>query len=192
MNTTYRQNRSVSVASPAKEPLTLTEAKQHLGVAQNDAAHDVHIRDLIVAGRQQWEHDTQRLTSTRKVTENLEDWPDYLWRFYYRPISSITSIQYYDSANAQQTLSTDVYELDAPNQMIRLKVDQEYPAIETRWDAITVVYSAGQTTTDEIVKHAMKLLVDIGFEMRGLGENRDPYIKAYDMLALRYQRASYP
>lgn len=184
--------RSVSVADVSTEPMTLAEAKKHLEIAEADDTHDAEVSSLISAARELWEHDTQTLTTRRTVTENLPNWPDECWRFHNRPVTSITSIQYYDAANSQQTLSTDIYQLDAPNRRLLLKVDQDWPSIENRWDAITVTYVAGELTVSEIAKSAMKLKIDELFELRGMTKDKNSVQRAYEMLLQRFCRSSYP
>jgi len=213
------RQRRVSVAAPGSEPLTLTEAKKHLEIATADTTHDSHITSLITAVRQLWEHDTQRLTVSRQVVETLEDWPqtygrsDYApnqysgtfgygttasyyedcnWRFYHQPVISITSIQYYDTANSQQTLNAANYQLDEWNRKIELVVGEDWPQITSRWDAVDITYQAGQATVDEIAKQAMKLQLDVMFELRGMTKNKDACMVAYERLVERFQRASYP
>lgn len=186
-------NRSVSAAAPTSEPLTLKAAKEHLEIAQDDTTHNDHIYELITAAREVWEYDTQELTSTRTVTEILDNWPDDCWRFYYRPVQSVTTIQYYDTANASQTLATSVYALDAPNRRLHLQVDQDWPDIEDdRYDPITITYVAGRTSTPQIVRHAIKLQLDVMFELRGMTKEKDSVIRAYENLVARYCRGSYP
>ena len=212
-------SRSVSQAVPSLEPLTLSEAKKHLEIAQGDNTHDSHLSGLIAAAREVWEHDTQRLTTVRAVTEKLNEFPDgdsyryhsrysnddgqYYgyrnndsndrhWRFYYQPIVSITSINYFDSFNADQTLSTDVYTLDAPNRHLLLKPEQAWPSIYERWDAITIVYSASSASVPEIIKQALKLQVDVMFELRGMTKDKDACIRAYTAMVDRFCRSTYP
>ena len=71
-------------------------------------------------------------------------------------------------------------------------MDQDWPTIENRWDAITITYTAGQTFTSEIAKAAMKLAIDVLFELRGSTKEKDKTIAAYEMLVDRHARASYP
>ena len=184
--------RSVTPAAPASEPLTLTEAKQHLCIAAADDSNDSEVLRKIKAVRETWEKDTQTITVSRSVVEKINEWPDDCWRFYYRPVSSITSITYYDTANASQTLGTSIYELDIPNRMIKLQVDKDYPSIESRWDAITVTYVAGETTVSEDAKESMKLLLDFLFERKGLAADNMASYNAYESFVQRHQRASYP
>lgn len=185
-------DRSVSVETITLEPLDLSEAKEHLGITATDTTHDDHVSSLITAARELWEHDTQTLTTQRAVTEDLRDWPDEKWRFHYRPVVSITSVKYYDSSNVQQTLASTVYSLDAPNRRLLLDVDQTWPDIETRWDAIEIIYEAGQGTVDEMAKSCMKLKVDVLFELRGMTKDKNGAARAYDHLVERFLRSSYP
>ncbi len=184
--------RSITTSQPASEPLSLSEAKRHLGIADVETGHDRHVTDLIKSARELWEYDTQTATTTRTIVEKLDRWPDECWRFYYRPVSSVTSVEYYDSGNTLQTLATSVYDLDAGNRHLLLKVDQDWPDTETRWDAITITYVAGQSTLGEIPKSAMKLQLDILFESRGMTKEKDLCVRSYENLVKRFQRGSYP
>ena len=183
--------RSVTTATPATEPITVSEAKKHLEIADEDTTHDSHLDSLIVAAREVWEHDTQTLLVQRSVTEKLEEWPGYDWRFYYKPVS-ISSITYFDISNAQQTLATSVYSLDSFNRKVLLQVDEEWPDIESRWDAIAITYLAGDSTIPEISKHAMKLQISMLFGDDQIKREYDNWAKAYENLVIRYQRSSYP
>ena len=180
------------LSEPANEPVSLIEAKEHCFVAQNDDTHDLKLRMCIVAARQQFEDDTNSLTVSRTVTENLSEWPQSDWRFYYRPIVSVDSVQYYDANNTQQTLATSVYTVDAPNRRLLLGVDETWPTITSRFDAITITYTAGQTLVSEIAKAAILLQVDILFDLRGMHKDKDAHIRAYENLVSRYHRPDYP
>lgn len=184
--------RSIAEVAPASEPVSLSDAKKHLEIAEADGTHDEQVSRLITAARQRWEKDTQRATVSRTYVENLSEWPDENWRFYHRPIIGVTSIQYYDADNAQQTLSSSIYSLDGPERRLFLAVDQDWPITETRWDAITITYTAGQTDTDAIAKQGMLLLIDFMFELRGTTKEKDSVIRAYDNLVEPYKRPSYP
>ena len=211
-------SRSVSQAAPELEPLTLAEAKKHLEIAVGDTAHDSQLSGLIAAAREIFEHDTGRLTTARAVTEKLNEFPDgdsyrdransgsydgyrgytnnvssdHCWRFYYRPVASITSINYYDSTNATQLLATAVYTLDAPNRHLLLKPDQNWPSVYERWDAITIVYSAGSAKVPESVKSALYFKLDVLFELRGMTKEKDACERAYTALVDRFCRSTYP
>jgi len=182
----------VRLATPAAvstEPITLVEAKKHLEIATADTTHDTHVTMLITAAREQWEHDTQSLVVSRAVTEQLESFPESTWRLFYRPATAITSVKYYDSLNAQQTLASSEYTL-TPDGRLLLAVDKDWPDYTERWDSIEVIYVAGATPT--IAKQAMLLQLDVMFELRGQTKEKDACIRAYESLVARYQRSSYP
>ena len=185
-------SRSVSLSEPATEPLSLSEAKKHLTIADAYATHDTHVNSLIVAARELWEHDTQSVTVQRTITENLSDWPTSDWRFYYRPVTAVSSVTYYDAGNDSQTLASSVYSLDAPNRRLVLAVDQEWPSIETRWDAIAIAYTAGPAIIPEIAKQAMKLQLSMMFGDDMAAKEYGNWQSAYHNLVARYQRSSYP
>jgi len=182
---------SVTVAAPASEPLTLTEVKQQLGMPIADTTYDTKFTDLIVSVREQWESDTQALAIGRSVTENIPQFPSQYWRFYWRPVNSVTSITYYDTDNAQQTLDPSAYSVDLPNRKIFPAVGEVFPQVQERWDAVAITYDAGETVS--IAKQAMLIQCDVYWEERGEGtKSKDNAQKAYEMLVTRYMRASYP
>lgn len=186
-----KASRSVSLSDPDTEPLSLAEAKKQLEIADSYSTHDTHVSGLIVAARELWEHDTQSPTVRRSVSENLSQFPDEDWRFYFRPVGSVETITYYDTANASQTLASSVYSLDAPNRKLRLAVDQDWPSAETRWDAVTITYKAGSVVVPEIAKQAMKLQISMMFGDE-MSKEFPMWLRSYEALVSRYQRSSYP
>ena len=188
---TIQISRSVADVAPGNEPIALSEAKIILDIAQSVDTYDAEVLRSIVSAREQFEKDTQRLTVSRTIVEKLDTFPDVDWRFYFRPVVSLTSITYFDTANASQTLSASIYSLDAPNRKILLAVDQVYPSQESRWDAVTVTYVAGQTLVSELAKRAMLCLVKIAFSDMDDGAVMK-HERAYHDLMQRFMRASYP
>ena len=184
------------VTEPTLEPIDLEAAKRHLFIASTSFIHDEYVTTLIQAAREQWESDTDSavMSQTLKVTaSNFCGSAMYLPR---RPISSITSVTYYDSSNALQTLATSVYALDKQARAIRLKVDQVWPGVESsRFDAIAVTYVAGvatQATVPAIAKQAMMLLIGYYFDANRGDNDRANDLRAYESLVLRYMRSTYP
>lgn len=189
-------SRATVVTAPTVEPVTLAEAKKQLEISQSDTAHDDQLTLLIQAAREQWEHDTDSCCLTQTLSVTLEEWEDDEIYLPKRPVQSITSITYYDTANTQQTLSTSVYSLDAACRAVRLKYMQIWPSIVDRWDAVTVTYVAGYTSTTTvpaIVKQAILLLVGHYFENRDqlLSESMQS-LPVYESLVRRFMRSTYP
>lgn len=184
--------RSVTEATTTPQPVSLSEAKDQLGYAQSDTSSDTRIRRLIQAATLQWQHDTQTATTLKTIDERLPEFPLPSWRMYYRPVASVDSIMYFDENNVEQTLDPSAYSVDLPNRKIYEAVDTPWPATQFRWDAVTINYTAGEGIPTEISKQAILMQVDIMEELRGTTKEKDAAIKAYEMLAIRYGRGSYP
>lgn len=192
-------HRSITIAEPSSEPLTLSEAKNQVELAEADTSRDTELTQRIVDAREQVERDSNQLLIQRTVTVKYTFWPacDYLilpWG----PVSSITSIAYRDSSNNSQTVSTGDYSLDGPNWRIVFDSDYVFPTLFDRWDAVTVTYVGGYGDTPAevpgIFKQMMRLLIAYGFDERN--QLRNELItgnqKAYNSLLNRVMRATYP
>lgn len=169
--------RSVSVADPASEPLTLAEAKKHLEIAPAVEVHDTHVTALIQAAREVWEHDTHSITVSRTITENFNQ-VGLEVDLSYRPVISLTSVTF-DSV-AQAGMSLD------PNRQI---VELEEGFAGDTWNAVIVTYVAGYASVPEIAKSAMKLQLDLMFQPEKLIKQHSD---AYEHLVRKFMRASYP
>ena len=189
-------SRATLVTAPASEPITLTQAKKQLEISTSDTTHDDHITLLIQTAREQWEHDTDSACLTQTWSVNLEMVRDDEIYLPKRPVQSITSITYYDGDNTQQTLSTSIYGLDAASRAVRLKYLQVWPTMVERWDAMTVTYVCGYTSSSLVpaaAKQAMLLLVGHYFENRDmLMSDAMLSLPTYEALVRRFMRSSYP
>jgi uncharacterized phiE125 gp8 family phage protein len=100
----------IRITAPAVEPLTLAEAKLHCRVDGSD--EDALITALIVAAREQAEHETGRALVTQTWELVHDAFPE---AFVLRkaPIQSVTSLKYLDSTTSvEQTLDPADYILD--------------------------------------------------------------------------------
>lgn len=188
-------SRPTTTVAPTQEPLTLNEAKLHVNVAESDASYDAELVRIIQAAREQWEHDTDTRLMTQTVTVNYEQLLGQIVGLPLRPIQSVTSVVYYDSNDAQQTLSTDVYDVDLQGRSLRLRTNESWPTLAVRWDAVTATYVVGYTSRQlvpTIAKQSMLLLVGYYFEANR-GDNDRPHdMRAYESLVARFMRSSYP
>lgn len=92
----------IRIAAPASEPLALADAKAHCRVDHSD--DDALITALIVAAREQAEHETGRALVTQTWELVHDTFPE---AFVLRkaPIASVTSVKYLDPATGvEQTL----------------------------------------------------------------------------------------
>jgi len=144
---------------PAAEPVSLDEAKKHLRVTF--AHDDDYISGLIKAARQDAEAYLNGAIMAQTLTANMQ-------RFYGRfrlpssPILGITSISYVDQDGNTQTVDPSVYELDAELKSVGLAYGQSWPDTRPQHNAVTVVFTAGYATTDDVpqaIKQAILLRV---------------------------------
>jgi uncharacterized phiE125 gp8 family phage protein len=160
---------------PADEPITVAEAKNFLRVFHAD--EDTLIGDLIREARQHVERLTGRAILTQSRTLTLDIAPSHrraiLLPTY--PVSAITSITSYSTADAGSTVATSVYRLDSESfpPRIVLKDGQDWPSGLRPENALSIVYVAGYGTTPGDVKElglltAIRLLVSHWYERRSL------------------------
>ncbi len=158
---------------PASEPLTTAEAKTHLRVAHSD--DDTYIDSLIKMARTLVEEECNRALITQTWEGYLQDFPgsddDYEIMINKCPVSSVSSIQYYDSDNSLQTLSTDYYEAYTEGEpaIIRLKYNQSWPSVYDRKKAIIITFvtgSANAAAVPQPLKNAMLMIIGHYYENR--------------------------
>lgn len=155
-------------SEPAAEPVTLAQAKTHMRIT--DPAEDDYITALIKGSRKWCEGYQNRAYITQTIKLYMDRFPRTI--LLPRPLAiSVTSITYVDTAGATQTLSTDVYDLDAISQpgVIFLKHSQIWPAVRGDRNGIIVTitagYGAAAAVPDDIV-HAIKLMTAHLYEFR--------------------------
>lgn len=165
---------NITHAATVSTPVTLSEAKDHVRVMSDD--FDSYIQTLIEAATEYCERCTGRPLRVpldgypSSVTQKYPGWPTSPVELDWQPAGSITSITYFDTDDASQTVSSSNYRLLASaNAGALLEFDEDFtePATSNRSDAVTITYGAGYTTASSVpaaAKHAIKLLVGHWFE----------------------------
>ena len=185
-------------------PLDVSELRKQLEIADDDTTHDEQLERVIKAVTEQFEHDTGIKLTNETWNYTLDRFGGDWITIPVRPIQSITFIKYYDSANTQQTLSTDIYALDGAtgtvppgNSRVILKYNQNWPVTQDRYDAVQIRFVTGYgtaaTSVPQSLKQALLLLATFYFEHRGepISEALAGY-PAYEHLVRRFIRSSYP
>ncbi len=148
--------------------VTLQEAKDHLRVDSSD--DDTYISTLIVSAQRQVESYTNRCLSDTTYHFRLSAYPKGGIVLPFSPIKSITAIKYYDSDNAEQTLSSDDYYYNIYEEPCTIRWEEEpSEAYEYRVDAVSVEFVAGYTSPEVPppgLEHAIKLLLSDMYEQR--------------------------
>jgi len=164
----------VRTTAPTGKLLTLDEVKQHLRVDGPD--EDDLIQRLIDEATelldgwngllgsclltQTWRQDLSRFPNGDRIQLPLE------------PVSAITYVKYYDTANVQQTLATSVYSgpfHDELGPFISLQFGQTWPVCYTRPDAVSITFAAGYANTaavPEPIRKAARMVIADAYENR--------------------------
>lgn len=130
---------------PTGEPITLAQAKEWCRVDADDHSQDGVLRRLIRRARESVERFGGVQLVSAKYRLTLSCFPAYAFWPEPRPLQAVTAIQYYDTANSQQTLATTVYEVDTVRSRpgVYLAWGQSWPSTYERHDAVTVDFWAG-------------------------------------------------
>jgi uncharacterized phiE125 gp8 family phage protein len=105
------------ITAPAVEPFTLTEAKAHLRVIDND--DDALIAALIKAAVSHVDGKDGflgRALVTQTWELVIDAFPAEAIKIPLPPLQSVTSIKYDDAAGIEQTLATDQYSIDTASE----------------------------------------------------------------------------
>jgi uncharacterized phiE125 gp8 family phage protein len=125
--------------------LTLTECKTHLRV--DSSADDTYITSLLYAAENQAETILRRSLLATTLVLQLDAFPACRTIELDRgPVSSITSVSYFDADDAAQTLAGANYTLDNKSvpDVVQLEPDLYWPDYKRdRRNAISVEYVAG-------------------------------------------------
>lgn len=174
-------------------PVTLQEAKKQVELSSTDTAHDDQLIGLILSAADEVHRDTGLYLCEQTLRVKIDSIDDGL-QLHGQPISSITSIKYYDSANVQQTVATTIYSFDTANRTIRLKYGQTWPSAISRWDAWEIIYVAGhssQAAIPQLAKKACLLLIANDFADRG-DMVKESEQRKYERVTNKLNRGTYP
>ena len=177
--------------APTAEPVTLAELKEQLRIESSTTEDDTFLEGLIVSSRQAVEALLGKVLIDQTVAAKLDEFPkEEYFELPTPPVSSVTSITYYDDDNALQTLASANYSLNDycdPQRIIR-NTDVDWPTTYDRWDAITVTYQAGYATASAVpasIKAVIKMLAADIYENRGFGDSdatKNKMLKAASVL----------
>lgn len=174
---------------PSDRPLSVDELKSRLNLSQYSAAHDDKLIQQIDAATQQFEADTDRICLQQTFELFLDAFPDNgEIPIPKRPLSSVTSIKYYDEDATEQTLGTSIYKVDFGRRRIRLEYEQEWPNHITKPNSITIEYVAGTPTAasvPQLYKQAIAMLAGSWFDDPAMERLKNPYQNTYHAIVDR-------
>lgn len=155
--------------APAREPISLGEAKDHLRVDGVD--DDAYISGLIVAVRHHAESVTKRALITQTWRLDLGGFP-YEITVPKPVLQSVSLIEYVDDAGATQTLAASEYQVDIAAQpgRVRPAFGKTWPTTRAVYNAASVTFIAGYGTEESDIpdglKSGMKMLLNHLYENR--------------------------
>lgn len=160
---------SLSFGTVATEPVTLSEAKAWIKVADSYTDDDTIITALIIAARQILEEHLTISIASKTYTVVLKNLLGDM-ELPYGPIISITSAADWDGDAL--TIDEDYY-----------LSGEDFKRLDTITDYIKFVYVAGYSTVPEALKLAIKMQVGYMYEHRGddldtLGISKDALMVA--------------
>lgn len=185
------------VTPPAEEPVSLTEAKNHLRVDLSD--DDSLISALIVAAREHAEAITRRAFITQTLKLSLDAFPANNGPIYVPmpPLQSVNSLKYFDTDGVEQTLNEGKdYLVDNESEPGRITPapDTGWPATQNRPNAVSVEFVAGFGDASKVpqgIKQAILLMVGHWYENREAvtmqGNNAGELPMAVDSLLMMHR-----
>jgi uncharacterized phiE125 gp8 family phage protein len=188
-------SKPIRTVAPTFAPVTLEEARAAVSLPSTLNDYDVLLERLIGEATDAVEHDTGLVLCTSTWAWKLDQWScDYIV-CPVRPVASISSIVYVDSAGTSTTWSASNYTLDTYRvQPIILRafvagVQSTFPTLRTQENAVTVTVMAGAAQADVSRLAKSAVLTHVA---RAWHENDKAYDTSYDSAVNRLMRSSYP
>jgi uncharacterized phiE125 gp8 family phage protein len=142
---------NIRVTAPTVEPVTLAQARAHMGVTAygSPAAHpDDSVIEMLVSAAREWVEDyLQRGIGTQVRREVLDAFPAHEIYLPGGPVHSIDSVSYVDDNDNVIVLTAQDYYLDNinwPNQLMPA-TDVPWPVAKAQANAVQVQYTCGYT-----------------------------------------------
>ena len=176
------------VTAPASEPVTTSEAKDHLGVTGSD--HDTLIGTLITTARVALENETNR----KLITQTWDKYQDRFWghsiTLPFGSLQSVTSLKYVDSDDAETVVATSVYKVvdwEDPGRIV-LGYGETWPSATLRSaGGVITRFVCGYGTASDVpapLIQAMKLTIG------HLYENREAVVVGQGITAIELPQAA--
>lgn len=143
------------------EPVTLGDVKDHLHIT--DTAEDDFLTSLITVAREHVESFCNRSIPVQTIIARFDRFPyqGQCIRLPQSPVSSITSVQYVDTDGVTQTWPSSNYVLDDASEPARFDTayNVTYPTTRNEINAVTITYSAGESSPPAAILHAIYLII---------------------------------
>lgn len=158
--------------APAATPILLADLRKHLRIDGATDENEDAVLTAYIAAAVQFVEDYCGISLITQTRDTKFDYFENLIELPRPPLASVSYIKYLDADGAQQTLADTVYQVDTFSRpgIIRLGVNQSWPAVYDQAQAIEIRYLTGfgnsGSYVPETIKHALKLLCGHWYENR--------------------------
>lgn len=173
------------VTPPAKTPVSLDEAKDHLRII--GTAEDPYISALLGAATDAVEKMSGRQLQTATFELSVGGFPAGQILLPLPPLQSVEAISYTDPSGVEQSLTT--FEVDTANRTVAPAFGEQWPATAAATNAVRVRFIAGYADGEVPFSLRAAILLLVG----GLYENREAFnaAKLHDNQAVALLVAPY-
>ena len=156
------------LSAPASLPIVLDDVKEFCRVEDTD--NDTLLTAFMSSAVELAENETGQRFISQQWRLDLGGFDSEIV-LPYPKFASVDSIQYYDTANALQTLSSDYYDADGVGAVgcITLAYGYTYPSVYPRPDAVQITFTCGDVIANvpQSAKDAMHTMCWFLFDGRG-------------------------
>ena len=184
-----------SSSVPATEPVTRTEAKAYMKVRSTVTADDDLIDGLIKTAREEYEHESGEITTTRTITEYWDDWPadGRTIELTVGPVASVSSVKYKPDGGTLTLIDSSNYTTDLVSTRARIYFNEDYtlPEMGDFINRLEVVYVVGVSAANvsEVAKAAIKTRIALMYNNRAdMPLGGKPGQRTFEVLARRRRR----
>ncbi len=180
----------VVTTEPAAEPLTLDELKTRLRILSCD--FDTELSQILTTSRRIVEEDARRKFVTQTVKLYLDEFPvDNEIEINYAPVSSITSVEYYDQNGTLTTFASSNYWanlIESPPE-VQLRQSKTWPTTELeRPNSVIITFVAGYGAASAVPAAAKLAIVEYA---RSIWNNCEGRTAQYNRLMSSLQWTAY-
>ena len=141
---------TIRTVDPTSTPISLSDLKDHLRI-YDTTEFDSQLTNVLNAAILQVERATGRALITQTWEMRLDKFSKSI-KVPHPPLQSVTSIQYQDVNDAQQTLGTSYYTVDTSSQPGRIveAYNYSYPDTYSDIDAVLITFVAGYGDAEDV------------------------------------------
>lgn len=142
-------------SNPSELPVSVSEVKQRLRMADCETAFDSDIELQIYAAAEQFEKDCQRQVLAATYEHSQDRFSDRI-DLKVRPVTAVNSVSYIDTSGDSQTLDSSEWRFDQSRQCVLPAVGGVFPDTYDDINAVTVNFTAGYGSDSDCLPRLVK------------------------------------